>query len=57
MVMSVGDGNGKIDAPYDPFIGSGTTESLAVEYVGARGDLDADDLGAKRCYAADQRNQ
>jgi hypothetical protein len=30
---------------------------LAVEYVVARGDLDADDLGAKRCYAADQANQ
>jgi len=47
----------EIDAPYDPFIGSGAAERLAVEYVGARGDLDADDLGAKRCSAADQKNQ
>src|SRR6266403_2909102 len=45
-VVSVGDGNGGIDASDDPFIRSGTAERLAIEYVGARGDLDADDLGA-----------
>ncbi len=56
-IAGIRNGDRKIDAADNAFVGSGAAEDLAVEHVAARRDIDANNFSVERGSEAEHPNQ